>query len=111
VLTLFQARAGQLFTRAVGVPRLRAYSLDRQVRLVHALAERGVEATGGTENRGAFLIVVDDRAEAWADALEQRGVVTDARGRFLRLCPDVLTTEAEIAAAAEAVAATHPRNG
>ena len=111
VLTLFQARAGQLLTRALGVPRLRAYSLDRQVRLVHALAERGVEATGGTENRGAFLIVVDDRAEAWADALEQRGVVTDARGRFLRLCPDVLTTEAEIAAAAEAVAATHPRNG
>ena len=111
VLTLFQARAGQIFTRAIGVARLRAFSLDRQRLLVRALAEQGVEATGGTEDRGAFLIVIDERAEAWSDALEQRGVVTDARGRFLRLCPDLLTTAAEIAAAAEAVAATRPRNG
>lgn len=111
VLTLFQARAGQVFTQAMGVPRLRAYSLDRQRRLAEALAERGVDAIGGTEDRGAFLIVDDDRAEAWADALEQRGVVTDARGSYLRLCPDVLSTEAEIGAAAEAVAATRPLNG
>jgi kynureninase len=110
VLTLFQARAGQVFTQAIGVARLRAFSLDRQRLLVQALAERGVDATGGTEDRGAFLIVVDERAEAWSDALEQHGVVTDARGRFLRLCPDILTTEGEIAAAAEAVAATRPRN-
>ena len=93
------------------VSRLRAFSLDLQRRLVQALAGRGVEATGGTEDRGAFLIVVDERAEAWSDALGHRGVVTDARGRFLRLCPDLLTTEDEIAAAAEAVAATRPRSG
>jgi kynureninase len=111
VLTLFQARAGQIFTQAIGVARLRAFSLDRQRLLVQALAGRGIEATGGTEDRGAFLIVIDERAEAWSDALEQRGVVTDARGRFLRLCPDLLTTEAEITTAAEAVAATRPRNG
>jgi kynureninase len=111
VLTLFQARAGQIFTRAIGVARLRAFSLDRQRLLAQALAERRIEATGGTEDRGAFLIVIDERAEAWSDALEQRGIVTDARGRFLRLCPDLLTTEGEIAAAAEAVAATRPRNG
>jgi kynureninase len=111
VLPLFQARAGQVFTQAIGVARLRAFSLDRQRRLVQALAAVGVEAAGGTADRGAFLVVVDARAEAWSDALEQRGVVTDARGRFLRLCPDLLTTEAEIAAAAEAVAATRPRSG
>jgi kynureninase len=111
VLPLFQARAGQVFTQAVGVTRLRAYSLDRQRSLVQSLARRGVDAAGGTDDRGAFLVVVHDRAEAWSDALEQRGVITDARGRFLRLCPDVLTTQAEIAAAAEAVAATRPRSG
>jgi kynureninase len=111
VLTLFQARAGQVFTHAVGVERLRAFSLDRQRRLLHALRERGIDAIGGTEDRGAFLIVVDEGAEAWAGELDRRGVFTDARGRFLRLCPDLLTTEAEIAAAADAVAATRPRNG
>ena len=111
VLPFFQARAGQVFTQAIGVARLRAFSLDRQRRLVQALAARGVEAAGGTEDRGAFLVVVDERAEAWCEALDQRGVVTDARGRFLRLCPDLLTTEAEIATAAEAVAATRPRSG
>ena len=111
VLTLFQARAGQVFTQAIGVARLRAFSLDRQRRLVQALAGRGVVAVGGTEDRGAFLVVTDDGAEAWAEALERHRVVADARGRVLRLCPDLLTTDAEIAAAAEAVAATRPRTG
>ena len=111
VLTMFQARAGQVFTQAIGVGRLRAFSLDRQRRLVQALAVRGVEATGGTQDRGAFLIALNDQAEAWSQALEERGVVTDARGRFLRLCPDLLTTEAEIARAADAAAATRPPSG
>jgi kynureninase len=79
--------------------------------LLRALASRGVDAVGGTEDRGAFLIVVDEQAEAWADALDERGVVTDARGQCLRLCPDLLTTEVEIAAAADALAATRPRSG
>jgi kynureninase len=111
VLPLYQARAGQVFTQAIGIARLRAFSLDRQRRLAQALDGRGVPAIGGTEDRGAFLIVVDEQAPAWADALEERGIVTDARGRYLRLCPDLLTTQAEIAAAADAVAATRPRSG
>ena len=90
VLPLFQARAGQVFTRAIGVARLRAYSLQLQRALVESLAARGVEATGGTQERGAFLIVVDERAETWADELEAASVVTDARGRYLRLCLDIL---------------------
>jgi kynureninase len=111
VLPLFQARAGQVLTQAIGVARLRAFSLDRQQRLRLALQGRGIEAIGGSEDRGAFLIVVDGQAEAWADALADRGVVTDARGHYLRLCPDLLTTEVEIASAADAVAATRPRSG
>ena len=105
VLPFYQARAGQVLALALDVARLRAYSLGQQRRLVHALAERGVTAWGGTEDRGAFVTIVDDRAVPWADALRERGVITDARGRCLRLCPDILTTEAELVTAAEAVGA------
>ncbi len=48
VLPLYQARAGQVFTQAVGVARLREYSLSLQTRLVALLAERGIVAKGGT---------------------------------------------------------------
>jgi len=85
---------------------VRAHSLALQRRLVELLAERGVTAVGGTEERGAFVVVDDPEAEAWADALRERGVITDARGRYLRLCPDILTTDAELVAAANAVAQT-----
>ena len=101
VLPFYQARAGQTFTLAVGVARLRAYSLQLQQRLVALLAERGVRVEGGTEDRGAFVIVRDARAVMWADQLAQRRVRSDARGQFLRLCPDVLTTDHELETAAE----------
>src|SRR6267378_4128065 len=42
VMTCYQARAGQVFTEAIGVQRLREYSLAQQQRLVSALAERGI---------------------------------------------------------------------
>ena len=103
VLPLYQARAGQRFTQAVGVERLRAYSLHLQRRLVSLLAERGVAAQGGTLDRGAFVTVRDGAAPALSAELKSRGIVTDARGEWLRLCPDVLTTEAEILAAATAL--------
>ena len=101
ILPIFQARAGQLFTRAIGVERLRAYSLALQRRLVALLGGRGITARGGTEDRGAFVVVRDASARAWSAALEARGIVTDARGEWLRFCPDVLTTDAELQAAAD----------
>ena len=103
VLPLYQARAGQRFTQAVGVERLRAYSLDLQRRFVSLLAERGVAAQGGTRDRGAFVTVHHRAAPALSAELKLRGIVTDARGEWLRLCPDVLTTEAEMLAAATAL--------
>jgi kynureninase len=111
ILTWYQARAGQVFTLAIDVARLRAYSLAQQKRLVSLLAERGVEAEGGSEDRGAFLVVRDRDASALAQALERRGVHGDARGDYLRLCPDVLTTDAELAAAAEQVARSRAEVG
>ena len=101
MLPLYQARAGQMFTQALGVARLRDYSLALQRRLVALLAERGIEARGGTADRGAFVVVQDRSARAWSEALEARGIVTDARGEWLRLTPDVLTTDAELDAAAD----------
>jgi kynureninase len=83
--------------------RWRAYSLGLQERLVSRLADRGVAAVGGTADRGAFVVVRHPAAREWADALESRGIVTDARGEWLRLCPDVLTTDAELVVATDAL--------
>jgi len=96
VLPFYQARAGQVFAQAVGIARLREYSLRLQRRLVALLGERGIAANGGTNDRGAFVVVRHLEARARADALERRGIITDARGEWLRLCPDMLTTEEEL---------------
>jgi kynureninase len=103
VLPFYQARAGQVCTRALGVGRLREHSLALQRRLVALLAEHGVAARGGTADRGAFVVVRDGEARAWSEALRARGIVSDARGPWLRLTPDLLTTGAELAAAAVAL--------
>ena len=42
-------------------------------------------------------------AAAWCERLAERGIATDARGNYLRMCPDILTTEAQMARAAEAL--------
>ena len=105
VLPIYQARAGLRFTLAIGVARLRAYSLACQRRLVAALAARGIAAQGGTEDRGAFVVVEDSRAGEWAERLREQGIVSDARGPCLRLCPDILNTEDELVRAAAALAA------
>lgn len=96
VLPFYQARAGQVFALAMGVERLRAHSLGQQCRLVGMLQQGGLAALGGNDQHGAFVTVVDDRAEHWSAALRDAGVITDARGRYLRLCADVLTTNDEL---------------
>lgn len=105
VLTWYQARSGQRFTLAIGVERLRDHSLGQQRRLVSLLAERGLQASGGTPDRGAFVVTRHPDATSVAERLRSRGIDTDARGDALRLCPDVLTTDEELVVAADAVAA------
>ena len=82
VLPAYQARAGQLLLAALGVARVRAWSLSQQRNLLALLASTGVKAKGGTEDRGAFVTVVAPQARAWCDALAgtQRG---DRRARPL----------------------------
>lgn len=108
VLPFYQARAGQVFTLAMGVERLRSHSLGMQQRLAGLLRERGFNAQGGSDDRGAFVVVADDRAEAWSKRLNAAGVLGDARGRCLRLCPDILTTDEDLVRAAGALAAIAP---
>ncbi|HEX6792988.1 MAG TPA: aminotransferase class V-fold PLP-dependent enzyme [Casimicrobiaceae bacterium] len=105
VIAWYQARAGQRLAVALDVSRVRAYSLAQQRRLVALLAAQGIAAKGGTDDHGAFVVVLHERAAAWREALAARGVVTDARGNRLRLCPDVVTTDDELVQAAEALGA------
>lgn len=100
VLTPYQALAGLEFTLAIGVGRLRAYSLEQQQRLKDLLARQGIQAEGASTERGAFLTVRHPRAGDLAKALDASGVHTDARGKYLRLCPDILNPDAELTAAA-----------
>ena len=111
VLPFYQARAGQMLALALGVARIRAHSLALQRRLVALLDAQGVPAAGGTDDCGAFVVITDPDAEAWSARLRDAGSVTDARGSRLRLCPDLLTTDAELVQAAQAAAATRPRRG
>jgi kynureninase len=106
VLTWYQARAGQTLALALGPARIRAYSLQQQQRLVGLLAGYGLAARGGDDAHGAFVVIDDPDAESWCERLLARGVVTDARGRYLRACPDILTTDAELTRAAEVIAET-----
>ncbi|MBV8674469.1 MAG: aminotransferase class V-fold PLP-dependent enzyme [Acidobacteriaceae bacterium] len=101
VLTWYQARSGQQFTLAMGVERLRAYSL-RQLGLLRAyLADAGVDsAIGGDSGHGAFLAIRLPNATQLPPLLDAQGIVTDARGEWLRLCPDCLTRDEELRRAA-----------
>ena len=101
MLTWYQARAGQQL--ALGVARVRAHSLAQQRRLIALLGSRGIAAQGATEDHGAFVVVTDSRAGAWREALARRRIVTDARGDYLRLCPDVLTTDEQLQHAARSL--------
>lgn len=113
VLTYYQARAGLELTLALGVDRLRAFGLEQLAHLRAALYDAGVRthAVGGSpEAQGAFLLVpVADGRAAIAD-LKRAGINADARpnpagaGWFVRLCPDILNTRAELTAAAGRIA-------
>jgi kynureninase len=115
VLTYFQARAGQQLTLALGVDRIRAFSLDRLTRLKRYLADAGIAAHGADNEHGAFLTIEHSEATSLVQQLENSGIISDARGKYLRLCPDYLTTDAEMRRTATALAsvlavsdATHP---
>ena len=101
VLAPVQALAGLEFTLAAGVARLREYHLAQKQRFAALLADRGIRAEGTGQEFGAFLTLAHPQAGRLCGELIRRGVKTDARGDRLRLCADLLNTDAELAIAAE----------
>ncbi len=97
VLAPFQALAGLELTLELGVERICEYSQSQKALLKSLLP---VEDHGG-----AFVTLRSGNAKALAAALEDQGVKTDARGEYLRLCPDYLNSRAELERAAQLLAA------
>lgn len=98
VLTPFQALAGLELTLELGVARVREHNLAQK-----ALLKSLLPVTGEGADHGAFVTVLNPNANALAAELEKKGIKTDARGEYLRLCPDFLNSRAELERAAATV--------
>jgi kynureninase len=96
VLAPVQAIAGLEITLELGVERIRAFNLVQKAALKQLLPE----AQGESESHGAFLTVKTEQAKPFSEKLKKAGVKTDARGDYLRLCPDYLNTAQELERAA-----------
>ena len=105
VLAPVQALAGLEFTLAVGVARLREYHLAQKKRFAAQLEAQGLRVDGAGAEFGAFLSFTHPEAARLCGELLRRGVKADARGDRLRLCADLLNSDAELATASQALAA------
>ncbi|HCT44385.1 MAG TPA: hypothetical protein DF699_04170, partial [Phycisphaerales bacterium] len=109
VLTYYQALPGLMLSNAIGIDRLRAYSLDQQQTLVEALTTHGVHPRV-LQHRGAYLLIETEDGRAATQQLKAAGVNCDARplsrsDRWaIRLCPDLLNTNDELETAAQRIA-------
>lgn len=109
VLTYFQALPGLMLCNAIGIDRLRDYSLRQQHHLAEALSTHGV-ALRLLEHRGAYLLMESDNGHETTKRLKHAGVNCDARplprsgGWVVRFCPDILNTQAELEEAARRIA-------
>lgn len=104
ILPFYQARAGLMLTLALGVERLRRYSLKQQVHLETLLQNHDIPFLGQPAERGAFISIPHQHAQLIAERLEQNGVICDAREGMLRFCPDILNTQEELQVAVERLA-------
>lgn len=95
IATMYQARAGLDFTRAIGVDRLRTHNLAQQARLAQLLNDAGIPFLDH-HPRGAFLRMPHADANALVQRLKSMKVNTDTRLGTVRLCPDILTTDNEL---------------
>ena len=108
-ITYFQARSGLILTETIGLERLRAYSLQQQSILTATLNGAGIQ-TSSPERHGAFALIEVNDGPACMRTLKDAGVNIDGRpcpgtgAFFIRLCPDLLTTEAEIHEAVRRIA-------
>ncbi|MCW5946287.1 MAG: aminotransferase class V-fold PLP-dependent enzyme [Fimbriimonadales bacterium] len=106
VITYYQARAGMRLLLAIGVERLREYSLQQLQYLRSCFRESGVSCfePKSPNDFGAFALVPHNDANALAQKLKAEGVNTDSRGNFVRFGPDILNTNEELREAARITA-------
>ena len=98
VLAPIQALAGLELTLELGAQRIRKYNLEQKALLASLLP---VEGAG--KEHGAFVTLRREDATELAAALEEKGVKVDARGEYLRICPDILTSAEELRRAADII--------
>jgi kynureninase len=99
VLGPCQALAGLEITLELGVERIRAHNLEQKRFLASLLPD----AEGADESHGAFITLVRPDATALASLLSENKIKVDARGSYLRICPDYLNSRAELERAASLV--------
>ena len=77
------------------------YSLKQLQALRGYLTDAGItRVKGGDEDHGAFLAIRLANATEFTARLQREGIICDARGPWLRLCPDCLTRDEELRHAA-----------
>jgi kynureninase len=99
VLPCVQALAGLELTLELGVKRLREYSLEQKTMLCDLLPQ----ASGMGADYGAFVTVQHPDAVHLAHEIETRGIKVDARGEYLRICPDILSSAYDLERAARTI--------
>jgi len=95
VLACVQALAGLELTLELGAERIRRYNLEQKA----FLAER-LPVEGAGRDHGAFVTLRNVNAGKLVAALEKQNIKVDARGEYLRICPDILNTRPELEKAA-----------
>jgi kynureninase len=85
---------------------LRASYLRQTTLLAHGLQDLGLAIDADREAFGGFVAVEIDNAETVSRRLAEVGVLTDSRGRYLRLGPAPYVSNAQLEAALSALAAT-----
>lgn len=109
ILTYFQALPGLMLCNAIGIDRLRAYSLVQQHILADALVQHRLTPRL-LEHRGAYILLETSDGHAAIDQLKSVGVNADARplprsgSWVVRLCPDLLNTTQELHESARRIA-------
>lgn len=93
VLTAYQATPGLEFTLQIEVSRIRQYTLHLLEGVRESLRRKDllVFEPNNPDEWGAFALVHSESAAPLCDELREQGIVTDARGEFVRFGPDLLS--------------------
>ena len=105
VILPYQAKAGLEFALDIGVPRMRAFVLERLAKMRSVFKSHGVDlhSPNDPSQFGNFALMPHpDPAGLWKRLLE-KGINVDARQGFVRFGPDLLNTDEDFETAAKTV--------